>query len=364
MHSSAAPRKRQRKKTTPGRSKATRFTHKKFRWLNQLSLDAELSDLALRVCVQLCAAFNLDYGGAAWLFQDTLAARLGVRREKINKAIALLVARGHLESIRQGRDKPNVYRMVLKDEAAPIEAPTTPTDRSSRCAENDTSSPPMMCPLDVPETGFRCAENGTQTPFKTPGSLPKKEGFQGRGERESVAQERDYSSPAVAAALEGPRAEEQARLAREEEKEESKQAQNAGGGGMARPPAVNGEIIPPGSFEELRAIYDRGHLDDDEAAREAFERACQRGAEPEEIIEGARVWVAAADAPRFLKPLDVWLDRQGWTKSPPQRAAKQATRGRSSHHRNGRKVDMAKVALEYGGYVEQEDGSMVFGGDQ
>jgi len=172
-----------RKKTAPGRSKATRFTHKKFRWLDQVSLDRELPPLALPVCVQLCPAFNLAYDGTAWPFQDTIAARLGVRREKINKAIAALVARGHLESIRQGRDKPNAYRMVVKDEAAPIGAPTIPADRPSRCAGNDTSARAMMCPQDVPFSGFRCAENGTQIPFKTPVSPSEEEGLTKR-ERE------------------------------------------------------------------------------------------------------------------------------------------------------------------------------------
>jgi hypothetical protein len=59
-----------------------------------------------------------------------------------------------------------------------------------------------------------------------------------------------------------------------------------------------------------------------------------------------------------------WLAANGWTKPPPQRPAKQATRGRSSPRRNGRKVDVAKIALAYGGYVEDEEtGAMVWGGD-
>jgi hypothetical protein len=320
------PAMKTRKKTTPGRSKATRFTHKKFRWLDQLSIDRELPPLALRVCIQFLPGFNLDYDGSAWFFQDTIAARLGVRRETVNRVLNAVVARGHLESIKQGRDKPNVYRMVLKDEAATIGA--QPADRPARCDQRRTSSDPMMCAEDVTNDALRCDQPVTQTPFKTPGApkgAPKEE-------RETVAQERDYSSSDVAAALGGPRA---------EEKEESKQAH--GGDGAAAAPLA-GEIIPPGSFEELRLVYDRGHLDDDQAARKAFKTACREVA-PEVIIEAAKVWVAAADAPRFLKPLDVWLDRRGWAKAPlPKPAAGSAARGRSPHRRNGHRLTMAQVA--------------------
>jgi hypothetical protein len=114
-------------------------------------------------------------------------------------------------------------------------------------------------------------------------------------------------------------------------------------------------------FAELRAVWVRPWADDVEADREAFERACQEVA-PEDIVEAAITWVAAADAPRFLPPLAKWLTNRGWERDPPQKARKSAPR--RSHARNGRKVDMAKLAFAIGGYVEDETGAMVWGGTQ
>src|SRR5262249_44902884 len=120
-------------------------------------------------CVQLLPGFNLDYDGAAWFFQDTIAARLGIRRETVNRVLNAVVARGHLASTKQGRDKPNVYRFMIKEEAAPIGAPTAPADRPSRCDQRRISSKPMMCAEDVTNDALRCDQPVTQTPFKTPG---------------------------------------------------------------------------------------------------------------------------------------------------------------------------------------------------
>jgi hypothetical protein len=317
----------QAKKRRP--SKATRFTHKKFRWLDQLSLDSELPPLALRVCVQLLPSFNLKYGGAAWLYQDTLATRLGLRRETISRVLNAVVARGHLESVKQARDKPNIYRMVLKDEAAPIGAPDA-ADRSSRCDQPRTSSKPMMCADDVSDGALCCEQPLTEIPFKIPGV---QEDPQEEGERDAPSA-RDF--PVVAAALEGPRA---------EDFEESKQG------------AVAAEIIAPGSFEELRTLWltAREGTDDPTVDRRAFESACQRAA-PAEIIEGARVWVEAATETgneRYVPSLAKWLSADAWTEPPPKRwQQRQATHGRSlrhnGHHHNGGRVDLAKLALEYG----------------
>jgi hypothetical protein len=138
-------------------------------------------------------------------------------------------------------------------------------------------------------------------------------------ERENAPSALD-SDPGVAAALEEPRA---------EEREERKQ-----------------DAIREGSkasYAELRTLWARPWTDNEGADRRAFEAACKR-AEPEEIIEAARAYVAAADAPRFLPVLAKWLAADGWTKAPPKAAAKQhAARGRSPHGRNGVKVDIGRI---------------------
>jgi hypothetical protein len=87
-------------------------------------------------------------------------------------------------------------------------------------------------------------------------------------------------------------------------------------GASAKEEPAAGHDSPAGNddetgFAELRAVYDRGHLDDPEADLRAYARAIARGADHDEIMASARLTVAAADAPRFLKPLWKWLDREG-----------------------------------------------------
>jgi hypothetical protein len=100
-------------------------------------------------------------------------------------------------------------------------------------------------------------------------------------------------------------------------------------------------------FRQLRALWRRGWPRDetDKAvaiARSAFRSACAL-AEPAEIIEAAKTWIAAADAPRFLQPLPQWLAARGWETPPPQRARSSPPR---RHQRGGRgngKVNVADV---------------------
>jgi hypothetical protein len=91
-------------------------------------------------------------------------------------------------------------------------------------------------------------------------------------------------------------------------------------------------------FTDLLAVWQRPWGEDDEpAAHRAFAEAC-READPDDIIASARRWVAAADEPRFLKPLTKWLAKGLWQKQPPSRAPQ----------RNGGKVSLSRLALEIG----------------
>jgi hypothetical protein len=115
----------------------------------------------------------------------------------------------------------------------------------------------------------------------------------------------------------------------------------------------------------LRQIWERGHASDDSPrsvaiARQAFWKACAVAEDSaDEILAAARVWRAACDAPRFLPRLADWLAAEGWTKPPP---AKGRARGGRAHdglpRTNGRKVNVTKVGLLLGGYVENPDGSL------
>src|SRR5262249_25291070 len=97
-------------------------------------------------------------------------------------------------------------------------------------------------------------------------------------------------------------------------------------------------------------------------ARQAFERAC-READPDDILDGARVWVAAfeaGDGVRYLPALPQWLIARQWERPPPPTKPKRhsgtAPRWPDGRHRD--KDDPMRDALLMGGYVEDEDGNL------
>jgi hypothetical protein len=99
------------------------------------------------------------------------------------------------------------------------------------------------------------------------------------------------------------------------------------------------------AWHELRDVWQRGWSVDDTPkaiaiARQAFECACAEGADPADILAGARVHVAAADAPRYLPALPTWLAAKAWTKPPLRRTRRSAQPPRNGHRRNG-KVNVA-----------------------
>jgi hypothetical protein len=73
----------------------------------------------------------------------------------------------------------------------------------------------------------------------------------------------------------------------------------------------------------LQRLWDRGWTTDASPGaqarlRQAWARACER-TDAATIIEAAKLWVAAADAPRYLPKLTDWLDGDGWNGSPPKK---------------------------------------------
>ncbi len=109
------------------------------------------------------------------------------------------------------------------------------------------------------------------------------------------------------------------------------------------------------AYVELRTVWQRPWPDDARADRQAFELACEE-VTPGEIVEAATAWAEAVEA-RFLPSLAKWLAGRGWEKTPPRRT--RATHCGSTR-RNGRKVDLAALALEAGDYNPAE-GSLVWG---
>jgi Helix-turn-helix domain len=133
--------------------------------------------------------------------------------------------------------------------------------------------------------------------------------------------------------------------------------------------AAPGEEAPPAGIEEaseqsadayaeLRTIWNRGHIEREDADRRAFEIARQH-ANDDDIIAGALAWRKAHDNPRFLPKLCDWLDQRGWEKPPPQRAAKRskAASKQDGQYRNGKKFDGAGFALKYVGLINSDAGN-------
>jgi hypothetical protein len=142
---------------------AREFTGQKFRWLEQIARDRQLPGLAAAVAIELCPTFNREQNGEGWKGQDTIARKLGVRREAVNRVLTAMVARGHLTSKRRGRNHTNLYSFILKDEAEP-----------TRCAQARTSSGAddvRKSADDVREAEFRCAQTRTESLLGIHGGL-------------------------------------------------------------------------------------------------------------------------------------------------------------------------------------------------
>src|SRR5262249_54247274 len=157
-------------------SNATKLAHKKFRWFEQLAADPNISLLALRACLLVGSRCSLDSGGVAIIGQETLAGKLGVWRQQVNPALRQAIALGHLEAVRRGRNKPNGYRMVLKDEASEAAADVCDSQTTGR-KDSQTSSR-----KDSQTSGVWKSQ--TDSPFFPPGALTEPPG---RRERETSA---------------------------------------------------------------------------------------------------------------------------------------------------------------------------------
>jgi hypothetical protein len=339
------------------KSNATKLAHKKFRWHRQLRADPEMSRLGMRICLEISDRSNLDYDGAVVIAQDTWAERYDVCRETFNRALRRIVALGHLESIRRGRDRPNAYRMVIRDEVQTAFdfGKSAPSKASDDVMENVTSYP-SRCDVFVPDD---MTVSVTRDPLSLPGPLKRP---QEERERNTSANALDNSSPAGGSPpLDAgpPRRQEASPTTAPPPRRESPTAR-----------AQPAEREDPGDgekFRELCAIWQRGHARDDTpdtiaAARQAFVRALEEGADPADILDGAATWFAAfetGDGVRYLPALPNWLIAHGWEKPPPKKR-----RAANGHRSNGyAKPDMFKITLEAGGYRENPDGSMYWPGD-
>jgi hypothetical protein len=178
------------KRRKPGKkSNATKLAHKKFRWQQQLRAEPKMTLLGMRICLEISDRSNLDYNGAVIIAQDTWAEKYGVRRESLNRTLRRIVALGHLQSIRRGRDRPNAYRMVLKEQVqTTFDFGKSPTSEASDDATSSVTSSPSRCDVFIPDD---VTSSVTRDPLSLPG-LPSE--APGR-KREKDALTRINSSP-------------------------------------------------------------------------------------------------------------------------------------------------------------------------
>src|SRR5262245_43667024 len=94
---------------------ADTFTRDKFRWLDQVATDVQVSPLAFRLAYIVASYVNRK-SGDAWPCQDTLAKALGIGARAVRKLATELVAHGHVQvTISRGRGNSNRYRPVVKN---------------------------------------------------------------------------------------------------------------------------------------------------------------------------------------------------------------------------------------------------------
>jgi hypothetical protein len=353
--STANPQTKRRK--SHRKSNATKLAHKKFRWFEQLAADPEMPVLALRACIVVGSKCSLDGGGVAIIGQSTIAGKLGVWRQAANQALRQAIALGHLEAIQRGRNKPNGYRMVLKDEASETASADVRNSRTTGRNESRTSSS-----NESRTSGVR--KSRTDSPFFSPGALTEPPG---KEERERRTLTRSIIPPAAGSPPldAGPPRQEEAK----EEKQASSFTTAAPDSRPESPAERSAVVLQQERFGELRAIWQRGWPADDApeavaSAGQAFAQACREVA-PEVIIEAATVWVAAfeaGDGVRFLPPLARWFAAKGWTKPPPTKAKRGANGHKAQRSTGYAKPDMFATVLLGEGYREDADGNLYWAG--
>jgi hypothetical protein len=284
--------------------------------------------------------------------QDTLAADLDTTDRSVRNLLAILRPLGLAIEPGNGRGKASVYR---------IEAIGEGEKRKRDAAKGGNSATEKV------ETSFRPTKERTKEAerecLRTPLSAGKETAPSAQDESPSIG-----GSAGAAPDLFGQHAE------RPQTKTETEPVAPKGTpeGECADGVEINPPAVVVGREEQdwrnLRALWERGWASDDTPkaqaiARQAFAKACREGADPGEIIDGARVWIAAfeaGDGVRYLPPLPQWLAIRGWEKAPaakPKRGRNPSGRPRDHLPRsNGNKVDGTRLAFQMAGYVEDENG--------
>jgi len=355
------------------------FTAKTFAWLRQINR-GRYHGIDVKVAVELTEYFNeKDEGGRAFPSYKRIGDQIGVSEQTVIRSIDRLRKGGELYVIpgRAGRGYPNQYWMTIRaEQKTSTQAEVLAAGKPPRKAPGKPRSEAEKTSIAVEENHCRTTKNpscGSQE------ASTKKVGEKVRASREEESIPLPAGTPPLSrhpaedpsfATARPPAGKDQKEAADEERIQGADRAETDAtsesvareeiGGAVAR-------IADAGAWLELRELWRRGWASDDSPkaiaiAKAAFERACQEVA-PGEILEAARTWVAAADAPRYLPALAQWLAAKGWEQPPPRRKARGRGGGRASAAPHGGKPDMFRITLEAGGYREDADGNMYWPGD-
>jgi hypothetical protein len=265
------------------------FTAKTFCFLHQVNEDNALPASDLKVALQLTRHFNQGDGGRAYPSCKLIADTIGLSEATVIRAVRRLAERSHLrvEWGKAGRGHPNQYWMVIKPAQVQVLEPEKPTSEAARKLASVKIKPaPVQENLLKNHQGVAKA-----TPLD--------------GERGALT--RSIPDPGGGPLDAAPP---------EEGKQESK-----------RPPreasnVVHLPVMHEAKYRELRAVYVRQWAETEADVRRAFAIAC-RDTDPDTIIEGARLHVAASDGPRWLQPLTKWLEAKKWEVEPQKRKQRQ-----------------------------------------
>jgi hypothetical protein len=288
------------------------FTARVFAFLHGVNRDKRLNAVDAAVALELSDYFNKKDGGRAFPSCKTIGDAIGVHETTAIRSVKRLEAAGHLWVVwgSPGRGHPHQYWMAEKPAPAQVSDGRKPAP-----VQEIKPAPVQIKPAPAQENHLTNHGEGSLTETHSP------------GERETVELALDLTSPPGASApLEGRAPEEG------QGKEEVDAMEEA---------AASIEADLESGFAELRALWKRGWLSDDQpraiaAQRRAYRAARQGGATHDEIMDGARAHVAAADALEHLVKLVDFIAVEGWTRSPPAKCAQRKSNGKPQRMTPGR----------------------------
>jgi hypothetical protein len=290
-----------------------------FAWLAQIKNDRGLPPSGALFALQLIEHFNRDKGGAAWPSGRHIADQSGMSTANVVKLYHLFEQRGHLKvewGKRGNGGHSNRCWMVIK-----------PLPKARRKGHPDDLSKVTGVTFNKASVkGHKSGVKGhpnDQNHLRTTLVVSK---MRESPPATAFSQDRTGRQNGAAGASDFAPLHDNIDPLDEGSSVNQSQDHNTG-----RPD----DVVVSG-FAELQAVWKRPWADNEIVNRTAYVNAC-RDANPGDILDGAKSWVAAADAPRFLPSLHKWLDSRCWEKVPPQK-----------HSNNSRQKDLTAISLAHG----------------